>query len=751
MTKKKKLYKKKGNVIKDLTRKILQLLNQTPDKSYNYKQIAAKLKISDANGRNQIIQKLEALKVQKKVEEIDRGKFKVVPLSRYYIGTIDATNTGNAYFISDELDHDVYIPNRNLNTALHKDLVKIYLYSRKRSSREEGDVVEIVKRAKNEFVGVLQLSKNFGFVIPDDPKMYADIFIPKSKLRDAEHGVKVLAKITDWPENSKNPFGKIKEVLGKPGDHDTEIHSILLEYGLPYKFPEKIEAEAATIPIEISKKEIEKRKDLRGVTTFTIDPKDAKDFDDALSFKILENGNFEIGIHIADVSHYVKENTFLDQEAYNRATSVYLVDRVVPMLPEMLSNGVCSLRPNEEKLTFSAIFEMNEKVQIIKQWFGRTITYSNKRFSYDEAQELIENNSDKNEFEQLKDNDLNCKISKETSLNNKEDTVDTTIVSAILILNKLAKKLRKKRLQQGAITFDKVEVKFNLDTHAEPIGVYFKEAKDANKLIEEFMLLANKKVATFIGSNKGVPSKKTFVYRIHDEPNFDKLNALQSIVSKFGYTNKIETHSKKATSNSLNKLLKDVHGTGESNLIETLAVRSMSKAEYSTQNIGHYGLAFDYYSHFTSPIRRYPDVMTHRLLQHYLDGGKSPNAEDYEEKCKHASDREQLASNAERDSIKYMQVKYMESHKDQEFEGVISGVTEWGIYVEILENKCEGMCRIREIRDDYYIFDEKQYALVGQSTKNLYQLGDHVLIKVKHTDLERKHLDFTLLEKLEKN
>jgi ribonuclease R/exosome complex exonuclease DIS3/RRP44 len=746
MPKKKSLYKKKGNVIKDLTQKVLKLLNQDPKNSFNYKQIASKLGISDANGRNQIIQKLEELKGQKKVEETERGKFKILPLDKYFIGTLDVTSNGNAYFICDELEKDIYIPARNLNRALDKDTVRIYKYNRKNSSKEEGDVVEIIKRAKTEFVGVLQLSKNFGFLIADDAKMYADIFIAKNKLNGAEDGVKVLVKLTDWPSNSKNPFGEVVTVLGMPGDHETEMHSILLEYGLPYKFPEKVEAEASKISFDITDEEIAKRRDMRKDLTFTIDPKDAKDFDDALSFEILENGNYEIGIHIADVSHYVQEKTIIEDEAYNRGTSVYLVDRVVPMLPEVLSNGVCSLRPNEEKLTFSAVFEMNKKGEVLNEWFGRTVTYSDKRFAYEEAQELIENNPTTSA--EINPSTLNCVVSSEISITGQSYSVDPKIVSAILTLDTLAKKLRKKRLQQGAITFDRVEVKFNLNENAEPVGVFFKESKDANKLIEEFMLLANRKVAEFIGRKKGVPSKNTFVYRVHDEPDFDKLMSLQGIVSKFGYKNKIDTKDKKSTSESLNKLLEDVHGKGEANMIETLAIRSMSKAVYTTQNIGHYGLAFDYYSHFTSPIRRYPDVMTHRLLQHYLEGGKSPKAEAYEEKCKHASDMEQLASKAERDSIKYMQVKYMEDHKDQEFEGVISGVTEWGIYVEIIENKCEGMVRIRDIKDDYYLYDEKQYALVGQSTKNLYQLGDHVLIKVKNTDLERKHLDFTLLEKI---
>jgi ribonuclease R/exosome complex exonuclease DIS3/RRP44 len=750
MANRKKIYKKKGNVVKDLTRKILQLFNQNSSKDFNYKQIASKLDITDANGRNQIIQKLEELKGQKKIEEVERGKFRILPVSNYYTGTIDATTNGNGYFICDELEHDIYIPARNLNKALDKDTVKIYLYNRRKSSsKQEGDVVEIIKRAKTEFVGVLQMNKNFGFVIPDDSKMYADVFVSKSKMNNAEHGQKVLVKMTDWPDNSKNPFGEILTVLGMPGDHETEIHSILLEYGLPYKFPENVEEEASKLSFEITENEIAKRRDMRNHLTFTIDPKDAKDFDDALSFEVLENGNYEIGIHIADVSHYVQEGTILEEEAYSRATSVYLVDRVVPMLPEVLSNGVCSLRPNEEKLTFSAVFEMDKKGYVLNEWFGRTVTYSDKRFAYEEAQELIENNPVTSST--VEKSALNCTISSEISITGESYIVQPEIVSAILKLDTLAKKLRKKRLQQGAITFDRVEVKFNLNEKAEPIGVFFKESKDANKLIEEFMLLANRKVAEFVGTKKGVPSKNTFVYRVHDEPDIDKLMSLQTIVSKFGYTNKIDTKNKQTTSKTLNQLLSDVHGKGEANLIETLAVRSMSKAVYTTDNIGHYGLAFDYYSHFTSPIRRYPDVMTHRLLQHYLEGGKSPKAESYEEKCKHSSDQEYLASKAERDSIKYMQVKYMEDHKDQEFEGVISGVTEWGIYVEIIENKCEGMVRIRDIKDDYYLYDEKQYALVGQSTHNLYQLGDHVLIKVKHTDLERKHLDFTLLDKILKN
>ncbi|MDN3641427.1 ribonuclease R [Lutimonas halocynthiae] len=713
MTRKKhSIYKKKGNVIKDLSKRILQVFNQNSNKLLNYKQLAAKLDIDDANGRNQIIKELQDLKIQERIEEKERGKFVLVAQSHYYEGIIEVTSRGNAYVVCEDLEHDIYIPSRNLNHALNGDLVKVYVYKRKKNKKQEGDIVEILERAKTEFVGVLQKNKTFGFVVPDDHKMYADIFIASDQLAEAEDGDKVLAKMTDWPTNSKNPFGQIIQVLGKPGDHDTEIHSILLEYGLPYTFPEEVEAYASNIPIEITKEEIGKRRDMRKDLTFTIDPKDAKDFDDALSFMVLENGDYEIGIHIADVSHYVKEKTVLEDEAYERATSVYLVDRVVPMLPEILSNNVCSLRPNEEKLTFSAVFKMNEKGHVLDSWFGRTVIYSDKRFAYEDAQEIIEGN---------------------------ETDVNESIKEAILTLDGLAKKIRKRRMAEGAISFDKTEVRFNLDEDANPIGVYVKESKDANKLIEEFMLLANRKVAEFIGKKK-----KTFIYRVHDEPNIDKLGLLQGIISKFGY--RIDTNSRESTSDSLNKLLADVHGKAESNMIETLTIRSMSKAIYTTENIGHYGLAFDYYTHFTSPIRRYPDVMAHRLLQYYLDGGDSVKVDKYEEKCKHSSEREYMASKAERDSIKYMQVKYMQDHQDQEFVGVISGVTEWGIYVEIIENKCEGMVRIKDIRSDYFIFDEKQYALIGQADKRMYQLGDQVTVTVKNTDLERKHLDFNLVE-----
>ncbi len=735
--KKKKIYKKKGKVVKNLTKNIFRILNEDSDKFYNYKQIAAKLSIVDTDGKNQVIKKLAELASTKKIVEVDRGKFKINADRKYSVGTLDITSNGNGYFVTEDYEDDIFIPNVNLGKGLHNDIVKAYVYKKRSGKKLEADVVEILERAKTEFVGVLQKSKNFGFVLPDSNKMYADIFISENKMNGAEHGDKVQATISDWPQNSKNPFGKITKVLGKPGDHNTEMHSILLEYDLPYEFPEEVEKDAESLSLEITEEEISKRRDMRKDLTFTIDPKDAKDFDDALSFVKLENGNYEVGIHIADVSHYLQPKTILDDEAYDRATSVYLVDRVVPMLPEMLSNGVCSLRPHEEKLTFSAVFEINQKAQVVGEWFGRTVTYSDQRFAYEEAQSIIENCK-------LSDDVQPYTMPLETSIIDKEYEVSSEIVEATLQLDKLAKVLRKKRMKQGAISFDRVEVKFNLDEEANPVGVFFKKSKDANKLIEEFMLLANRKVAEFIGRKKGKPSNDTFIYRVHDEPDLEKLASLQNIISKFGY--KLNTETKESTSESLNQLLNDVNGKAESNMIETLAIRSMSKAVYTTQNIGHYGLAFDYYSHFTSPIRRYPDVMTHRLLQHYLDGGKSPKAELYEEKCKHSSKREELASKAERDSIKYMQVKYMQDHKDEVFDGVITGVTEWGIYVEISTNKCEGMVRIRDIKSDYYIFDEKQYAIVGQSTKNMYQLGDDVRVQVKKTDLERKHLDFNLIE-----
>ncbi|MFV8346240.1 ribonuclease R [Flavobacterium sp. ZB4P13] len=714
---------------KDFSDKILKILSQSANKAFNYKQIGAKLELDDTQSRNQIIKDLKILASQNKIIESEPGKYLVKAVSQdYYEGKIDMTGRKTAYFVCPEMEEDVFIPTNNLNHALDKDIVKVYVYNRRKGKRPEGEVIEVIERNKTDFVGVIDIQANFAFVSTANPKMYTDIFIPKDKIGEAEQGDVVLVHIEDWPARADSPFGSVIKVLGKPGEHDTEIHAILAEYGLPTEFPIEVETFAQKIDTSIEESEIAKRRDMRDTLTFTIDPKDAKDFDDALSFKKLENGNYEIGIHIADVSHYLQEGTILDDEAYQRATSVYLVDRVVPMLPEVLSNFACSLRPNEEKYTFSAIFEITEKSQVVNQWFGRTVIYSDQRFSYEEAQYIIETKDDV--------------IPEEISITGSSYQVSSAIVAATLKMDELAKIFRKRRMADGAISFDKVEVKFNLDEAGEPQGVYFKISKDANHLIEEFMLLANKKVAEYIGKQK-----KTFIYRIHDEPNEDKLIAMQTVIAKFGY--KIDFRNKGDISKSLNALMEEVNGKKEQNLIDTLAIRSMSKAKYSTDNIGHYGLAFDYYSHFTSPIRRYPDVMVHRLLQHYLDGGKSADEETYETKCVHSSTMEGLATNAERDSIKYMQVKYMQDHQDQEFLGVISGVTEWGIYVEIIENKCEGMCRIRDIKDDYYTFDEKQYALTGATSGKLLQLGDEIYVKVKNADLVKKQLDFNFLRRIE--
>ena len=721
--------KKKGkssNKISNLTNTILSILKKDRNKTFNYKQIAAILDVNDASSRNQIIKKLQQLKAKKEIEEVERGKFKSIVTTEYHTGILDLSSKGTGYIISDDFDEDVFIASNNINKALDGDEVEFYAYKRRKRGKLEGEITQILKRAKNEYVGVIQISKNYAFVVADSTKMYKDIFVPINKINKAEDGDKVLVSLEDWPENADSPYGKVIKVLGKPGEHSTEIHSILAEYGLPYEFPYEVEDFANKIDTSISENEIANRRDMRDVLTFTIDPKDAKDFDDALSFKTLEKGLYEIGIHIADVSHYVKENTILDEEAFERATSVYLVDRVVPMLPEILSNNACSLRPQEEKYTFSAIFHINDKAEVKHQWFGRTVIFSDARFAYEEAQAVIESKTNS--------------IPEEVSLTGQAYNTSQSIADAILKLDDLAKIMRKERMKNGAISFDKVEVKFDLNSEANPVGVYFKTNKDANKLIEEFMLLANKKVAEFIGKQS---PKKTFVYRVHDEPDDSKLAALQNIVGRFGY--KLDLRDRKHITSSLNRLLKDVDGKKEQNLVDTLAVRSMSKAEYTTHNIGHYGLAFDYYTHFTSPIRRYPDVMVHRLLQYYLDGGKSVNEALFEDKCVHSSNMENLATKAERDSIKYMQIKFMQDHKDQEFTGVISGVTDWGIYIEIITNKCEGMVSVRDMKDDHYVFDETQYAMVGKNTKMMYQLGDEVVVTVKNTDLVKKHLDFNLV------
>lgn len=740
MTKKRR--KGSSNKISNLTNTILSILKKDRNQSYNYKQIAAKLEVNDASSRNQIIKTLQQLLAKKEIVETERGKFQAVVNTEYHTGILDLSARGSGYIICEDFDEDVFIASNNINKALDGDTVEFYTYKRRKQGKFEGEITNIIKRAKNEYVGVIQIHSNYAFVVVNSSKMYKDIFVPINKTNKAEDGDVVLVALESWEQNEDSPKGSVIKILGKPGDHNTEIHAILAEYGLPYEFPAEVEAYANTLDTSITEAEIAKRRDMRNALTFTIDPKDAKDFDDAISFEILDNGLYEVGIHIADVSHYVQEGSVLDDEAYERATSVYLVDRVVPMLPEVLSNNACSLRPHEEKYTFSAVFQMDQHAEVKQQWFGRTVTYSDARFSYEEAQNIIENNPNIPDASDIAS--IDTFIPDNIAIEGNEYHADKKVAYAILKMDEMAKSMRSKRMKDGAISFDKVEVKFDLDEQANPIGVFFKSSKDANKLIEEFMLLANRKVAEFIGKQS---PKKTFVYRVHDEPDESKLAALQGVVSKFGY--KLNFKDRNSIANSLNGLLRDVQGKREQNLVDTLTIRSMSKAEYTTHNIGHYGLAFDYYTHFTSPIRRYPDVMVHRLLQRYLDGENSASEVIYEEKCTHSSNMENLSTKAERDSIKYMQIKFMENHKNEEFVGVISGVTDWGIYVEIISNKCEGMVSVRDMDNDHYEFNQEDYALIGRKTGISYQLGEEVVVKVKNTDLVKKHLDFTLIGKPE--
>ncbi|WP_127845981.1 ribonuclease R [Psychroflexus aestuariivivens] len=713
-----------------LSRKILNIFKNKPDQAFDFQYISEKLNIKDTKTRNKVIRLLGQLTAKDQLKQVDNKKFQINATDNFYTGTLDMTSRGDAYVVVEDLEHDIYISNKNLNHALDGDEVRVFVFKKREKTKSEGEVTSVLTRHKTDFVGVLHKKEKFGFVVVAGTKMYTDIFIPNNKMHDAEDGLLVKVRLIRWPEKDDSPIGEITEVLGIPGEHQTEMHAILAGYGLPEQFPPEVEEYANQIDTKIDNSEIKKRRDLRDTLTFTIDPADAKDFDDALSFKKMDNGNFEIGIHIADVSHYVKPGTILDDEAFNRATSIYLVDRVVPMLPEVLSNGACSLRPNEEKYTFSALFEMTPKGQIKSEWFGRTVTYSDARFAYEEAQYIIDSGDGQ--------------IPAETSLTNKSYKVDENIVEAVTTLDSMAKLMRKERMNQGAISFDKVEVKFNLDENNNPQGVFFKTSEDANKMIEEFMLLANRKVSEFIGKQK---TKKTFVYRCHDEPQEDRLDALNTVVSKFGYN--LNFQNKKEVTKSLNDLLEKVKGKKEQNLVDTLTIRTMSKAYYSTENIGHYGLAFDYYSHFTSPIRRYPDVMVHRLLQQYLDQKESANEAEYEDKCKHSSEMEKLATNAERDSIKYMQVKYIQDQEEQEYKGVISGVTDFGIFIEIIDNKCEGMVRLKDISDDHYDFNEEHYAIIGRKTKKMYQLGDEVYVRVKKADLVKRTIDFELLGSVE--
>jgi ribonuclease R len=698
-----------------LTQMISDIFNKNKNVALNYKQVAAKLNLTDRAAIDTISEILKEQVNKGLLVQPERGKFRLKDLKTFVIGTVDMTADGSAFIVpDDEFEKDIFVAPRKLKNALNGDKVKVYVFAKKTSGRKnEGEIVEIISRLKTDFIGVAKISERFAFVIPDDRKMHHDIFVPLSDINGAKNGQKVQVGITDWPEGAKNPIGKIINVLGTQGENDTEMNAILAQYGFPLSFPEAVEKEANAIPETVSEADLKGRKDFRDTVTFTIDPADAKDFDDAISFKKLPNGNYEIGVHIADVSHYVLPKSNLDKEAYERATSVYLVDRVIPMLPERLSNGVCSLRPNEDKLCFAAVFELDEEAEIQNQWFGRTAIHSNRRFSYEEAQEVIEEKAG--------------------------DYVDE-----LLKLNELAYKLRDRKFKNGAISFESTEVKFKLDERGKPIGVYVKERKDAHKLIEDFMLLANRKVAEFIAKKGKGKQKYTFVYRSHDSPNLENLNNFAMFASRFGY--KINTKTDRDIAKSLNYLMEDVEGKKEQNMLTQLAIRSMAKAIYTTKKTSHYGLAFDHYTHFTSPIRRYPDVMVHRLLALYLDGGKSANEEEYETASSHSSAMEKRAADAERASIKYKQAEYLEDNIGNIYTGIISGVTEWGMYVEITENKCEGMIRLRDITDDFYVLDEKNYCIVGQRKHKKYQLGDEVQIKVKKVDLSKRQIDFSLVQ-----
>lgn len=702
--------------VKKIKSKLHEIFSLNDGNSYGYRELIRKLQLRDKKSKDYLKNQLFSLESKEKIRRLSDGRFVSNAESEYLQGTIDHVNPNFAYVVIPDSEEDIWVKTADLNFAIHGDLVSVIITRPSgKGYRPEGRVVNILNRNREEFVGRIEVSKNFSFVVPDSRNIHFDIMVYPEKIGKAKPNDKVLVKIDKWHDaKNRSPLGTVSEILGQAGENEAEIHSIMAEFGLPFRFPKKIETAAEKIPDTITKEEIEKRRDFRKVTTFTIDPHDAKDFDDALSIEELEDGQYEIGIHIADVSHYVEEGTELDKEAIDRATSVYLVDRTIPMLPERLSNGLCSLRPNEEKLTFSAVFIMDQKGKISNKWFGRTIIESDRRFTYEEAQERIEG-------------------------------LDSDFTKEIVTLNQIAKQFRKKRFQHGAVNFETVEVKFRLDEEGKPLEVIPKERKDAHKMIEEFMLLANREVATHIfkwkekGKEEG---SKTFVYRVHDDPDPEKLSTFTAFASKFGH--KVDLG--KNLSGGLNKLMDEIEGKPEQNVLESLAIRSMAKAKYTTDARGHFGLAFDHYTHFTSPIRRYPDVMVHRLLEHYLQGGKNPGNEEYEPWCMHSSEREKRAADAERASIKYKQVEFMQTMLGQEFDGIVSGVTEWGIFVEIIETKCEGMIRMTDLNDDFYEFDEKQMRVIGRNNKRIITLGDELKVLVAKTDIDRRTIDLELVD-----